>query len=462
MESIAKVEKGLAGPCRPLAGSGTTGTWARRLAASVLCAAAVFAAAPSVQASNRETPLVQAIKRVRPAVVNIHSQKVVSANESSPAGRMSGMGTGVVVDERGYIVTNYHVIEDVSSIRVTLVDGASFPAEVVARDQDTDLALLRIEAHGPLEVMPFGRSDDLMHGETVVAIGNAFGYEHTITQGIISELHRDVRLSATQPGYRDLIQTDASINPGNSGGPLINIDGEMIGLNVAIRAGAQGIGFAIPVDDVKRILSKLMSVRRLRGTWHGIVSGSDDVGVQVVVHQVEPGSPADRAGVKPGDRLVSVDGRQIQFPYDIERALLDKTARDEISMKVSRSELEKELRFALGPAPNGASPPRSEESAWNSLGMKLAPFQNANELRKYASDLRGGMLIKEVRTGSPADNAGLSPGDILVGMHQFETVSDSHVRYVLDLQQTERLDKLAFHVVREGRMYRGWINLSAR
>jgi serine protease Do len=430
-----------------------------RIVGSLLLTAVASATSISWGSSNRETPLVQAIKRVRPAVVNIHSQKVVNAGDSSPAGRMSGMGTGVVVDERGYIVTNYHVIEDVSSIRVTLVDGASYAAEVVARDQDTDLALLHIDAPASLEVMPFGRSDDLMHGETVVAIGNAFGYEHTITQGIVSELHRDVRLSATQPGYRDLIQTDASINPGNSGGPLINIDGEMIGLNVAIRAGAQGIGFAIPVDDVKRILTKLMSVRRLRGTWHGIVSGSDGRGVQVVVHQVEPGSPADRAGVKPGDRLLSVDGRQIHFPFDIERALLDKSARDEVSMRVTRAELEQDLRLSLGPAPGGSAAPRIDETAWSTIGIKLAPFANATELRKYASDLRGGMLIREVRSGSPAELAGLSTGDILVGMHQFETVSENHVRYVLDLQQNEQLDRLAFHVVRDGRMYRGWLNI---
>jgi serine protease Do len=431
----------------------------RKLVVTTLLSLVLGTLSSPVFASNRETPLVQAIKRVRPSVVNIHSQKVVNAGDSSPAGRMSGMGTGVVVDERGYIVTNYHVIEDVSSIRVTLVDGSSYAAEVVARDQDTDLAMLHVDAPGPLEIMPFGRSDDLMHGETVVAIGNAFGYEHTITQGIISELHRDVRLSATQPGYRDLIQTDASINPGNSGGPLINIDGEMIGLNVAIRAGAQGIGFAIPVDDVKRVLTKLMSVKRLRGTWHGIVSGSDGQGVQVVVHQVEPGSPADRAGVKPGDRLLSVDGRQIHFPYDIERALLDKTARDEVAMRVTRADLEQDLRLALGQAPNTTATPRNDETAWTTLGIKLVPFANPTELRKYASDLRGGMVIKDVRAGSPADQAGLSSGDILVGMHQFETVSESHVRYVLDLQQTGQLDRLAFHVVRDGRMYRGWLNI---
>ena len=412
-------------------------------------------------ASNRETPLVRAIKSVRPAVVNIHSQKVVTTQENSQAGRMSGMGTGVVIDERGYIVTNYHVIEDVSSIRVTLVDGSTYPAEVVARDPETDLALLHIEPLAPLPVMPFGRSDDLMHGETVVAIGNAFGYEHTITQGIISELHRNVRLSAAQE-YRDLIQTDASINPGNSGGPLINIDGEMIGLNVAIRAGAQGIGFAIPVDDVKRILVKLISVRKLRGTWHGIVLVDAPGGVRVVVHQVEPGSPAQKAGVQAGDQLVSVDGKTIHYSYDIERALLDKTARDAVAIKVVRNESEQEIKVPLASAPGSETVARMDDRVWSTIGIKVMPYAGASELRKYSSDLRGGMLISAIRPGSPAEQAGLTVGDILVGMQQLEMLSESHVRYVLDLQRNESLDRLAFHVVRDGRMYRGWINVASR
>lgn len=416
---------------------------------------------PSAHASNRETPLVRAIKSVRPAVVNIHSQKVVTSQENTQPGRMSGMGTGVVVDERGYIVTNYHVIEDVSSIRVTLVDGSTYPAEVVARDPETDLALLHIEPLSALPVMPFGRSDDLMHGETVVAIGNAFGYEHTITQGIISELHRNVRLSASQE-YRDLIQTDASINPGNSGGPLINIDGQMIGLNVAIRAGAQGIGFAIPVDDVKRILGKLMSVRKLRGTWHGIVLMDAPGGIRVVVNQVEPGSPAQKAGLQPGDQLVSVDGKQIQYSFDIERALLDKTPRDAVAVRVVRNENEQEIKVSLASAPGTEMVARADDRVWSTLGIKVMPYAGASELRKYSSDLRGGMLISAIRGGSPAEQAGLQVGDILVGMQQLEMLSESHVRYVLDMQKNESLDRLAFHVVREGRMYRGWLNVASR
>lgn len=413
-------------------------------------------------ASYRETPLVRAVKQARPSVVNIRSEKLAPGQLDSSANKMSGMGTGVIVDERGYVVTNYHVIEDVSSIRVTLVDGSTYPAEVVARDPETDLALLRIrplverESLPTLAVMPFGRSDDLMHGETVIAIGNAYGYEHTITCGIVSELHRNVQLSATQR-YRDLIQTDASINPGNSGGPLINADGEMIGLNVAIRAGAQGIGFAIPVDQVKDVLSDLLSVQRIRGTWHGIVAVSAPG--EVVVREVEPGSPADQAGLRPGDALVRLADRHIRFAYDIERALLDKTPNDEVSLEIARGDGPHVMFLELASAPGRDRTPRAgDDPIWTRLGLRLAPYSAPHELRRYSSELRGGLVVREVRPGSPAERAGLVTADILVGMHQLETRSESHVRYVLQLQEKDTIDPLTFHVVRNERMYRGYIH----
>ena len=191
---------------------------------------------------------------MRGAVVNIHSERTVQV----PVGdelfahaplqnRVNGMGTGIIIDPRGYIITNQHVVDDVSVIRVHLTDGSSHTARVLVRDHESDLALLKIDVSRPLPTMPLGTSSDVMVGETVIAIGNAYGYEHTVTVGIVSAIKRDVTLNK-EVSYKALIQTDASINPGNSGGPLLNINGELIGVNVAIRAGAQGIGFAIPVD----------------------------------------------------------------------------------------------------------------------------------------------------------------------------------------------------------------------
>ena len=167
------------------------------------------------------------------------------------------MGTGVVIDPRGYVITNYHVVEDVDDIRVTLHNGETTSAELVAARVRKDLALIKVNTEQPLPTIPRGTSSDLMVGESVIAIGNAYGYVHTSTQGIISALHRDVPVNDTQD-YHDLIQISAGINPGNSGGPLLNIDGEMIGVNVAVRVGAQQIAFAIPIDQVVEIVTEMI------------------------------------------------------------------------------------------------------------------------------------------------------------------------------------------------------------
>src|SRR5262249_10808566 len=159
--------------------------------------------------------------------------------------RVNGMGTGIIIDPRGYIVTNQHVIEDVSVLRIRLADGSTYIASVFARSPEMDLAIIKIDAREPLPIVLLGTATDLMLGETVIAIGNAFGYEHTVSVGVVSALKRDVSLNKDM-SYKSLIQTDASINPGNSGGPLLNVHGELVGVNVAIRAGAQNIGFAIP------------------------------------------------------------------------------------------------------------------------------------------------------------------------------------------------------------------------
>src|SRR4029450_11976746 len=221
----------------------------------------------------RNSPIVKAVNAAAPSVVNIHGRKTVRA-ESAPLGtdavrQVNGMGTGIVIDPRGYIITNFHVVEGVSNIQVTLDDDRKLIARLVANDPKTDLAIIRIDTKDPLPVIHFGTSCDLMRGEPVIAVGNAYGYENTVTRGIISALHRSVQVSDEQK-YNDLIQTDASINPGNSGGPLMNIDGEVIGINVAVRVGAQGIGFAIPIDEALEVAARLVSTERLDQTTHGI------------------------------------------------------------------------------------------------------------------------------------------------------------------------------------------------
>ena len=201
------------------------------LIVAAVCTAAMIR--PATASEPRRTAIVRAIESTRDSVVNIHGQKLVAANDdtSGEQRRVNGMGTGVVIDPRGYVVTNYHVVEGVRRIEVTLASGKTVSATLVSHDPRTDLAVIKVAADGPLPVIAIGTSSDLMIGETVLALGNAFGYEHTVTRGIISALHRDVEVSRTQR-YDDLIQTDASINPGNSGGPLLNINGEVIGLSL--------------------------------------------------------------------------------------------------------------------------------------------------------------------------------------------------------------------------------------
>ncbi len=223
------------------------------------------------QASHRISPVVRAIKHAEPAVVNIQGNKTVSSNSSNGTGKqeVNGMGTGVIIDSRGYIITNLHVVQDVSRIEVTLADGTITTAKMLNYDPDTDLALIKINVDKALPVIPIGSSHDLMRGETVVAIGNPFGYQHTVTVGIISALHRNIPVNGSQE-YRDLIQTNADINPGNSGGPLVNIDGKVIGINVAVRVGAQGIGFAIPIDAALEVMADLVADSNPDSVAHGI------------------------------------------------------------------------------------------------------------------------------------------------------------------------------------------------
>jgi serine protease Do len=432
-----------------------------------LALAGVGESAPPKPGSNRMTPVVTAVQKTRPSVVNIHSQKMAPQASAVPgaissSGRMSGMGTGVVVDPRGYIVTNHHVIEDVTNLRVTTMDGAMYPAEIVARDPQTDLALLFIKAAQPLPVMPMGASTDILIGEQVAAIGNAFGYEHTTTVGYISELHRDVKLSDEQ-SYRNLIQTDAAINPGNSGGPLVNLDGEMIGLNVAIRAGAQNIGFAIPVDDVKQVLGRLMSIQKLRRTYHGVgvktAEASDAERGRVIVKRVDPRGPGDAAGLKIDDRILSVDGEPVAAAFDLERLLLDKRSGEAAVLTVLRGKEEHKLSLSLSSAPS-----RTLDSAsvvWRRIGLKLDEANVAtSEVRRVSSaQLKGGMRVIEVAKSSPAEGAGVHAGDIFVGVHDRETLTIDQVATMLRLPAAVAEGRVKFWIVREGKLHYGHMDV---
>jgi serine protease Do len=427
----------------------------------------------------RDTPLVKAIRRARPAVVNIHSEKTAPYTPGDPAftsathrGRkINGMGTGVVIDERGYIVTNHHVVNGVDSLRVTLDNGSNYVATVISEDPVRDLALLKIQPTTPLAVMPIGTSSDLMLGETVFAIGNAFGYENTITLGIVSALHRDVEVNDTQ-SYKNLIQTDAAINPGNSGGPLINVNGEIIGINVAIRAGAQKIGFAIPIDDARKVIADLMKIEYFDGTYHGLV-GRDVKNAaerKLVVESARPGSPAEAAGLKPEDVIVRAGDVNVSDEADFERALLGHNVGDEIHVVVKRDGRPETISLKLAAAARDvvaagagnivvhAEGDADSQRIWDTIGIRVLKIARTNP-NLLNSKYEGGLQVLSVRPDSPAARSGIQQKDVLVGLDKFQTVKTADVSWVLDHHETEFV---RFHVFRSNDTLYGDMALSTQ
>ncbi|HUY33607.1 MAG TPA: trypsin-like peptidase domain-containing protein [Pirellulales bacterium] len=405
------------------------------------------------ESQRRRDPIVLAVNQAKPAIVNIHGEKTVTAEGAATAPgdvgrRVNGMGTGVIIDPRGYVITNHHVVDGVKRISVTTVDHDSYIARLISHDPRTDLAIIKIDSDEPLPVIAVGTSNDLMLAETVVAVGNAFGYEHTVTKGIISALHRTVQVSDAQ-NYDDLIQTDASINPGNSGGPLLNVDGQMIGLNVAVRAGAQGIGFAIPVDKVMEVAADLLSTRRLNHTWHGVVANMkfDATHCDVVVGAVDVHSPAADCGLKPGDVIKRVDDHPVSRTLDLERALLGHLVGDEIPVEVQRKGQPLELAIVLASAPR--SQDDSSDPSWDLLGLALKPMPSKQFRQLHRGRYNGGLTVLDVRSESPAAKQGIRKGDVLVGMHVWETIKMADVVYILERPDFDQLGPLKFYILRE-------------
>jgi serine protease Do len=420
---------------------------------------------------ERLTPVVVAVRNARPAVVSIQGQKSVAAAAESAGNpdssrQVNGMGTGTIVDERGYILTNYHVVSDVRRIEITLDDGRGYTADLVAYDAASDLAIIKIPAPKPLSVIRFGTSADLMEGESVIALGNAFGYEQTVTRGIISALGRDVQVSDTQ-SYDDLIQTDASINPGNSGGPLLNIEGEMIGVNVAVRAGAQGIGFAIPIDQALRSAAKLLNVQRLQGKWHGLVTQpGDELDGPLRVTRVEAASPAQTCGLEAGDQIVRVGPLAVSRPLDLERALLDRPVGEAVPVEVRRNGQPLLLELALADRPTGpvgvpSAAGSFDASIWEVLGLRLTE-EPRSTFQRRSTRYRGGMRVEDVRPNSPAAREGILPGDILVGMHRWETASEQDIQYIISRPNFADMGKIKFYVLRGQNTLYGHLNVAAK
>lgn len=395
------------------------------------------AAAREGDPSSRRTPVVEVVERLSPAVVNI-STDIYESRPSNPFFGMHrdpffdefferffgpqpemrqhrrSLGSGVLVDGNGHILTNHHVILRASAIRVTLVSGEEYEGELVGSDPASDLAVVKISPEEEIEPARLGTSSDLMIGESVIAIGNPFGLSHTVTTGVISALNRSIQ--AGEQVFKDFIQTDASINPGNSGGPLLNIRGEVIGVNTAIYSEAQGIGFAIPADRVRRIMDDLIAFGEVQLGWLGIeVQALDEKlakymgyeGTQgVLVTEVYPGSPAEAAGIQAQDVLVEADQTPLTSPEAFYDLLRRTTVNDEVEFRIFRKGKYRQRKVKSAALP--------EEMADNfcqrSLGIRVGDLTNPAMIR---AGVRG-VEVTEVLQGSQAERVGLRPGDVLL------------------------------------------------
>lgn len=414
--------------------------------------------------ANRRDAMVNIVEKMKTAVVNIHSERTVTSSIDDPfrgsqlqPQRVKGMGTGIVLDPRGYIVTNFHVIDDVQSLRVSLADGRSIMARVIAADKKSDLALVKIDSATPLPVATLGTATDLLDAETVIAIGNAFGYEHSASVGHVSYRSRDVSLNK-EISYQGVIQTTAPINPGNSGGPLFNKKGELVGVNVALRAGAQNIAFAIPVDSMIERAAEMLSVRRRQGTWHGLVlknrverpDEESPVRRWVTVDGTEANSPALAAGIASGDIIEQVGEIPVATSIDVERGLLDKPAGSKVPIRIRRGAevLTSNLTLASAETRVDETP---ASTVLRRMGLKMVPTAK-EAVVKIDPQLRGGLLVSEVAFASPAARAGLQKGDLIIGFHLWEALNLDNVLFVLNHKELPSFNPVKTFFVRDGKI----------
>ena len=384
-----------------------------------------------------EEAFTTAADRVTPAVVNVSAvPRKQSAEETPerfreffgeefyerffrrrPREEARASGSGVLVDPRGYVLTNNHVIENAQDITVRLSDGRKFTAKLVGRDPKTDLAVLKVEAPAPLPAAELGDSDHLRVGQWAIAIGNPFGLDRTVTVGIISATARNRVGVAT---YENFIQTDASINPGNSGGPLLNLDGKVIGINTAIVAAGQGIGFSIPINQAKEVMRQLIASGRVVRGWLGIaiqdvtdeLAGTFGVREGVLVAEVMKGGPAEAAGVRQGDVIVELNGAPIKEVPELQRRVAAVAPGQPVRLKVIRERKPVALSVTVTemPAEEPVLAGAPDEESWG-LGVEPLSGEAAAQL---GLTIAGGLLVTDVVTGGPADRAGLRRGDVIV------------------------------------------------
>ncbi|TAN38872.1 MAG: trypsin-like serine protease [Verrucomicrobia bacterium] len=417
--------------------------WSRRLCVLWLLSLCV---AWSAVAANRRTPVVEAVEKALPSVVNIGTEKLVKVQHADPLQQFRGemfdqffrdfyerqmqpeyrlshsLGSGVIIDPLGYILTNFHVIERASKIQVTLADGHAYPAVFLAGDPINDLALIKIEPAAPLTAVEFAADDDALLGETVIALGNPFGLGHSVTVGVLSAKNREARYG-DKVLYKDILQTDAAVNPGSSGGPLLNLDGQLMGLNVAIYQEAQNIGFALPVKRARELLGRWLAPRLLKKATLGFEVAPRDE--KLLVTQVAPDLKLSQGMVAEGDVVTTVNRKPVATLFGYHHALLALQAGYPVRLGVAHGNVTNEViaRLVMLPKPDGMKLARSL------LGLELKPLA---EIPGAAVLARHGLAITLTSTNGPAQRAGLPPGLIVERINNVDVATLDDVGAALE------------------------------
>jgi serine protease Do len=432
---------------------------------------------PNGSPNLRVTNDVRVYQMVKDAVVNISSTRIVTARVGTgdqffdrfyggqirqvPA---TSLGSGFVIHPNGYLVTNEHVVDEATEVEVAFSDGSKLPAQVIATDNEHDLAVLKVEppAHKPLHTLELGSSEGLLIGEPVYAIGNPFGYAGTMTRGIVSAVDRTLEASPTK-SYKGLIQTDASINPGNSGGPLLNAYGQVVGINTAIRADAHGIGFAISVSHMRDLLPAFLNAEALNRAHVGFTVEERrterppaTVLSSVLIKEVQPNSGAAKAGLAPGDQVLAVGNTSVSNIVDAAVAMAAAKPGDTLALTVLRGggTVAKRLNVRV---PVSAMPPTPvEDVLLTKLGVK-AETVTPTLAAKQRLAARQGIYVTAVRPDSPAGTAGIQPGDVLFQLGRYYVNSTDDVATLLKTVDAET--EVPIRILRGNALGRGTVLL---